>query len=79
MAAPMVSGVAAMLKSYFPELSMLEIKNIILETGKSYEGKMHVKPGSEEKVDFGSLSTTGKVVDVYAAVKACLKLRKAKG
>ena len=78
MAAPMVSGVAAMLKSYFPEMSMLEIKEVILRTGKSYAGKMQVKPGTEEEVDFATLSTTGMVVDVYAAVKECLKMKKAK-
>jgi cell wall-associated protease len=69
MAAPMVSGVAAFLKSYFPELSMKEIKDIIIESGKDYSGTMHTKPGSSEKVDFASLSKTGKVVDLLAAVK----------
>ncbi|MGJ8661503.1 MAG: S8 family peptidase, partial [Bacteroidota bacterium] len=46
MAAPMVSGVAAMLKSYFPTLTMAEIKNIILTSGKSYKGKMEIQPGT---------------------------------
>jgi cell wall-associated protease len=76
MAAPMVSGVAAMLKSYFPILTMLQIKNIIMETGKSYVGTMQVKPGTEEEVDFATLSKSGKIVDVKAAVKACLALEK---
>lgn len=79
MAAPMVSGVAAMLKSYFPTLTMQEIKDIMLSSGKSYAGKMQVKPGTEdEKVDFATLSATGKVIDVKAAVKACKALEKAK-
>jgi cell wall-associated protease len=79
MAAPMVSGVAAMLKSYFPTLTMAEIKTIILTSGKSYKGKMHIKPGSEDdKVDFGTLSTTGMVVNVKNAVKACKALEKSK-
>lgn len=79
MAAPMVSGVAAMLKSYFPKLSMLEIKEAILSSAKSYKGTKQSLPGSEELVDFGTLSVTGGVVDVSAAVKKCLEMEKAKG
>lgn len=78
MAAPMVAGVAAMLKSYFPKLSMLEIKNIMLTTASDYKGSMQQMPGEETAVDFGKLSTTGGVVDVLAAVKACKKLEKTK-
>lgn len=78
MACPMVSGVAALLKSYFPDMSMKEIKEVILSTAKSYKGKMQYKPGTKDEIDFGTLSVTGGVVDVFAAVKACLKMEKAK-
>ena len=66
MAAPMVAGVAAMLKSYFPSLSMSEIKSIILSSGTTYKG------------NFQNLSATGKVVNVYNAVKSCQKLEASK-
>lgn len=69
MAAPMVAGVAALIKSYYPSLTMKEIKDIILESGKDYTGTMHAQPGTGEVVDFGTLSKTGKVVDVLAAIK----------
>jgi subtilisin family serine protease len=78
MAAPMVAGVAAMLKSYFPTLSMKEIKDIMLKSAKSYKGTQQFKPGSEELVDFSSLSTTGAVVNVKNAVKMCMELEKLK-
>lgn len=78
MACPMVSGVAAMLKSYFPELTMKEIKDIILSTATDYNGTMEFKPGTKEPVDFGTLSVTGGVVNVKNAVKACIKLEKEK-
>jgi cell wall-associated protease len=79
MACPMVSGVAALLKSYFPDMTMKEIKEVIMSTAKSYKGTMQVRPGTrDELVDFGELSVTGGVVDVLAAVKACLKMEKAK-
>lgn len=65
MAAPMVAGVAAMLKSYFPDLSMKEIKDIMLSTAVKYDS-------------LGSACVTGGVVNVYNAVNACLKLEKSK-
>jgi subtilisin family serine protease len=66
MAAPMVAGAAAMLKSYFPSLSMWEIKTIILQTATVYED-----------FDFTDLSVTGGIVNLKAAVKACQKAEKA--
>lgn len=78
MAAPMVSGVAAMLQSYFPALTMHEIKAILLKSARSYKGTNHVKPGSEELVDFATLSVTGGVINVKNAVKMCLDLEKSK-
>jgi subtilisin family serine protease len=63
MAAPMVTGVAAMLKSYFPTLSMKEIKDAMLSTVVKYTVD-----------EFATKSVTGGVVNVYNAVKACQKL-----
>jgi subtilisin family serine protease len=71
MAAPMVAGVAALLKSYYPNLSMEQIKNIILQSAKSYKTTKQLKPGTQDKVIFGTLSITGGVVDVLQAVKLC--------
>lgn len=72
MAAPMVSGVAAMLKSYFPTLTMKEIKDIMLASAKQYKGTEIPAPGTGQEVDFGTLSVTGGVIDVAAAVKMCI-------
>jgi subtilisin family serine protease len=65
MAAPMVAGVAAMLKSYFPSLSMLEIKKAMFTSSVKY-------------TVLTPLCTTGGVVNVYNAVKACMALEKSK-
>lgn len=65
MAAPMVAGVAAMLKSYFPSLSMLEIKEAMFNSSTKY-------------AVLTPLCTTGGVVNVYNAVKACMALEKSK-
>ena len=78
MAAPMVAGVAAMLKSYFPTMTMSEIKDVMLKSSASYKGKKHMKPGTEDLVDFASLSVTGAVVNVKNAVKMCKAIEKSK-
>ena len=78
MACPMVAGVAAMLKSYFPEFTMKEIKDVMLSSATSYKGVEHFKPGTKDLVDFGTLSVTGSVINVKSAVKALLAIEKAR-
>ncbi|MEO7965932.1 MAG: S8 family serine peptidase, partial [Gemmatimonadaceae bacterium] len=74
MAAPVVTGVAALLMSYFPKLTASNIKKLILDSATRYSDVMVARPGSPdgEKVRFGALSSTGGVVNAYAAVKAAL-------
>lgn len=69
MAAPMVSGVAALLKGYFPKLSMVEIRQVILDAGDDFAETDQAQPGTGDMVKFKTLSATGKVVNVLAAVK----------
>ncbi len=78
MAAPMVAGVGALLASYFPTLTMHEIKEIMLKSATIYKGKKIILPGSEEIVDFAKLSVTGGVINVKNAVKMCLELENSK-
>ncbi|MBB77773.1 MAG: peptidase S8 [Crocinitomicaceae bacterium] len=76
MACPMVSGAAAMLKSYFPKLSMKEIADVLLSTGTSYKGVNQMHPGTKKMDDFAVLSVTGSVVNLKNAVDKCLELEK---
>ena len=71
MAAPVVSGLAAMLMSYFPNLSAADVKRIILDSATRYADQKVARPGAEngEQVPFGSLSVTGGIVNAYSAVK----------
>lgn len=69
MAAPVVSGVAALLMSYFPTLSASDIKDIMLQSARRINISVE-KPGdSGGQIAFDELSRTGAVVDAYAAVK----------
>lgn len=68
MASPMVAGVAALLKSYYPSLSMFDIRDIIFASVQKIDLDTP-KPGTTDQVPFNSLSNTGGVVNVYNAVK----------
>ncbi|MBM3454407.1 MAG: peptidase S8 [Bacteroidetes bacterium] len=65
MAAPMVAGMAAMLASYYPTLTMAEIREAILRT------VVLKKPLTD-------LCNTGGIVNILKAVKYCTKLEKSK-
>lgn len=67
MAAPMVSGVAAILRSYFPDLSAEQVKSIIMSSSAKQDLRV-VKPGSEDKVPFSKLSISGGILDAFGAV-----------
>jgi subtilisin family serine protease len=69
MAAPVVSGVAALLMAYFPELSAKDVREIIVNSYTDL-GKMKVTvPGTNKQKPFKKLSRTGGVVNAYNAVK----------
>lgn len=78
MASPVVAGVAAVLKSYFPKLTYTDIKRIIMESATPYSTKV-TRPESTSTVGFNSLSKTGAVVNLYDAVKMALAQEAASG
>ena len=70
MAAPVVTGVAALLMAYYPTLTAADVKRIILASVTPIGEQQVVRPGaSGEKVPFASLSATGGIVNVYNAVR----------
>jgi subtilisin family serine protease len=69
MAAPVVTGIAATLMAYFPELTAVQVREIILQSAVRNESQVP-RPGSEgERVSFAELSDTGGVVNLYAAIQ----------
>jgi subtilisin family serine protease len=76
LASPVVAGVAALLKSYFPELTPEQIIEIMLASGTAVHEKVAI-PGEEKKMaDFSSLSSSGRIVNAYNAVKLALERSK---
>ncbi|UKN02583.1 S8 family peptidase [Paracrocinitomix mangrovi] len=79
MAAPMVTGLAALLKSYFPKLTMFEIRDIILASGQDVSEVETTLPGDETKtVPFKALCETGKIANVYNAVEMAIEMESKK-
>lgn len=72
-AAPVVSGIAALLLSYFPELSPLEVRQILLDSAVPHHGRAVPRPGDGVPVDFGRLSATGGIVNAAEAVRLALE------
>ena len=69
-ASPVTAGVAAMLLSYYPHLSPVDIKDILMQSTRKFDGLMVIKPGTKDKeVDFAKLSVSGGIVNAYEAVK----------
>lgn len=70
MAAPVVAGLAAMIRSYYPSLSAAETKQIILESVVKPEQTVQVKISEEatKTVKFADISVTGGIVNAYNAI-----------
>ncbi|HLU94234.1 MAG TPA: S8 family serine peptidase [Membranihabitans sp.] len=65
-ASPVVAGVAAIIRANFPDLTADEVKDILMESGDPIEGLVN-QPGTGEKVDFKTLSVSGKRINAYKA------------
>lgn len=76
MASPSIAGVAALLWSYFPELSALQVKDILLKSTRKFDNLKVIKPGSKEEVLFSDLSSSGGLVNAYEAVKMANGMRR---
>ncbi len=75
LASPVVAGVAALLRSYFPKLTAAEIVDILKKSGQTIPEKVN-KPGSKtEKVSLSELCESGKVVNAAAAVKLAMEYK----
>ena len=75
MAAPSAAGVAALIRSYYPQLSASQVKHILMNSGVKINFEV-IKPGSQsrenptgDKILFSELSVSGRIVNAYNALK----------
>ena len=73
MSTPMASGVAALLLSYFPSLTVVQVKEILLKSVYIPQNLVN-RPGSSEKVDFKSLSVSGGILNAFQAVRFAMDM-----
>ena len=77
MASPVVAGLAALIRSYYPELNAAQVKNIIMESVTKANPKVKVsEAGSTKRVAFSDVSVTGGVVNAYKALQLADKVSK---
>ncbi|QHI37099.1 Cell wall-associated protease [Kordia antarctica] len=76
----LVTGVSSLIRSYYPNLTAAEVKQIIMESGVSYDIMVNKPTESEEKelVPFSSLSKSGKIVNAYNALLMAEEVSKKK-
>ncbi|SKC94707.1 Subtilase family protein [Chitinophaga ginsengisegetis] len=78
MASPVVAGVAALVLSYYPELSARQLKYVLEKSATPLPGGTAEvnKPGtSDEKVNFADLSITGGMINAYEALKLAATIK----
>lgn len=73
MSTPVVSGVVALLFSYFPTLSTAQVKDILLKSSFKPETIVN-RPATKTEVTFRSLSVTGGIVNAFNAVKMAIAI-----
>lgn len=71
MAAPVVTGVAALVWSYFPDLTASEIAEILKSSSRKFDGFRVKKPGGGV-TSFADLSSSGGLVNAYNAIAMAL-------
>jgi cell wall-associated protease len=78
MAAPVTAGVAALLRSYYPDLTANQVKEILMQSSVKVKGKV-LRPGEgkkREKTTMTELCRTGGVVNAYEAIKLAESMSK---
>lgn len=70
MAAPVVTGLAALIRSYYPKLTASQVKDIIMKSVTKVDHKVTIKTEkSTRKVPFADLCISGGIVNAYDALK----------
>jgi subtilisin family serine protease len=74
MSAPVITGVAALLRSYFPTLTAPQVKEILIDSAQDLGVKVQM-PGSDEMVEMKELCVSGGIVDLKQAIIRAAKTK----
>ena len=75
MAAPVVSGLAALILQYFPTLSAEQVKYVIEKSATPEKEKVNLPGGDGKLVNLSDISKTGGEINAYNAVKLAATLK----
>lgn len=79
MASPVVAGIAAMIRAYFPNLSAVEVKDIIEKSVYIPNDAVRInQPGALTQTTLKALCKTGGIVNAYKAVQLAASISDAK-
>ncbi|MEH6764263.1 MAG: S8 family peptidase [Aequorivita antarctica] len=76
MAAPEVAGVAAMIRSYYPNLTAKQVKHILMDSGLTTNTKVILGGEASNTDSFANISKSGKMVNMYNALIMADKMSK---
>jgi subtilisin family serine protease len=68
MASPNAAGVAALIRAYYPKLSAVQVKHIIMDSGLALPLEVILGGDEENKRQFSEASQSGKIVNAYNAI-----------
>jgi subtilisin family serine protease len=68
MAAPAVSGIAALILSRYPKLTASQVKKIIMQSGLPVKSPVIIGGDEDNSKPFGSISRSGKIANAYNAL-----------
>jgi subtilisin family serine protease len=68
MAAPAVAGVSALIRSYYPDLSAAQVKNIVMQSGLFSKASVIVSGDETKPTTFDKISKSGKMVNAFNAL-----------
>lgn len=75
MASPNVAGVATLIRSYYPSLTAVQVKQIIMESGTPLKNTVTIGE-DKHKANFADASKSGRIVNAYNALVLAAKMAK---
>ncbi|MFT5738621.1 MAG: subtilisin family serine protease [Maribacter sp.] len=75
MAAPAVAGIAALIRSQYPNLTAAQVKQVLLDSGLPLSNKVIVGGDASNVKPFADLSKSGKIANAYNALIMASKLK----
>jgi subtilisin family serine protease len=76
MASPAVAGIAAMIRSHYPNLTAAQVKQILMDSGLTSNTPVILGGDPSRTSNFNKISKSGKMVNMYNAIIMADKISK---